>query len=1009
MASDKQKKKSNSNEKSFDLFRELRAKIQTDLVNNTKIPSIIEFIDDKKYLGLPFLNPPINPYPLQKLTLKCFYRGSEGNENLVLTDADKLLINENGLNAPENGALIDKWEAGHDFRELVLVWGRRCLSESCEIVDVKTGRNWTLGELWNYGKLNLDSWTYDETAQTMTVMNNCNLIFQGVREVYQIQTTTGHEIEVTDNHPMLTDKGWVELKSLKPKDKIAVAACQPFFGSSTEITEDEASLLGYLSSECCDSVGAYIATTLKDGEVFDNFKDKLKSTSTDLKIEAAANYNLKSIDERKYSYVATTKAVSTKSNVVNVATILKNNGLHNKTGMQKFVPAKIFLAPKAVVAAYLRCLFSCDGSLTASKSSRYTSKIEASFSSLTLIKQVQHLLSRFGIFAGFQSKIMNGKPEHILSVTKNCHVKRFINEIGFIGQNDTVQDVNLNVESENDLDAPIFVPITQLRKIGTKRTYDIQVSDKKHLQNFVSNGFICHNSGKDFLTSIIALYETMRLLETPGGNPYAVYNLGMADPFTILTIANSAQQAKILFRQIKEKVLSSEYFRDKIIPEGVTSDAIHFLTPEDKKRNKELVEQGFQPSLGSVVVRAGHSNSDTLVGISCYVLLLDEIGLYKNTAGSSSGDSIFNSLAPAVKTYVRQVPKVNSMGLPILGPDGVQEVDKIYDGKIICLSTPRSKEGIFYNLFENHMEVDHRLVCRAATWQVNPMQSKKGLMAAFPSMPEEKFRMEFGAEFSGTAGENFFSEEDIEACFREKDLQLLKFGVRGQVYFAHLDPATSSHNYALILAHKEHWFDHDGSKKMEWRIIVDHIMYWSPAPERPISVEQVDEYVADLNSKFNMGIVTYDHFNSQTSIAKLRKRGIPTRMTPFTKQYKTLIYDNLYQLVIQRKLLIPHHLLLKNEMKNLQRKWLDNGYKVYAKKDGDVTTDDLCDALAGACYNCIEKGQNKYVEGKLVNSPVSNGMNDVVWRSMSGMPYGQGPGGQVARKLEQRSSAYPRR
>lgn len=370
-----------------------------------------------------------------------------------------------------------------------------------------------------------------------------------------------------------------------------------------------------------------------------------------MKIEAATNYNLKSIDERKYSYVATTKAVSTKSNVVNVATILKNNGLHNKTGMQKFVPAKIFLAPKAVVAAYLRCLFSCDGSLTASKSSRYTSKIEASFSSLTLIKQVQHLLSRFGIFAGFQSKIMNGKPEHILSVTKNCHVKRFINEIGFIGQNDTVQDVNLNVESENDLDAPIFVPITQLRKIGTKRTYDIQVSDKKHLQNFVSNGFICHNSGKDFLTSIIALYETMRLLETPGGNPYAVYNLGMADPFTILTIANSAQQAKILFRQIKEKVLSSEYFRDKIIPEGVTSDAIHFLTPEDKKRNKELVEQGFQPSLGSVVVRAGHSNSDTLVGISCYVLLLDEIGLYKNTAGSSSGDSIFNSLAPAVVSF----------------------------------------------------------------------------------------------------------------------------------------------------------------------------------------------------------------------------------------------------------------------------------------------------------------------------------------------------------------------
>jgi ABC-type amino acid transport system permease subunit len=101
--------------------------------------------------------------------------------------------------------------------------------------------------------------------------------------------------------------------------------------------------------------------------------------------------------------------------------------------------------------------------------------------------------------------------------------------------------------------------------------------------------------------------------------------------------------------------------------------------------------------------------------------------------------------------------------------------------------------------------------------------------------------------------------------------------------------------------------------------------------------------------------VTYDHFNSHYSIEKLRKKGVPTKMTPFTKRYKNIIYDNLYQLVVQRKLFIPNHLLLKNEMKNLQRKWLNSGYKVYPKRDGDVTTDDIVDALAGACYNCIEK------------------------------------------------------
>lgn len=1007
MADKNSKKKNSSNENHIDLFRDLKLKIKNDLNANVKLPSILEFVDDKKYLGLKHSNPPINLYPLQKLILKCFYRGSPGNEDLVLTDEEKILIEENGLNAPENGALIDKWEAGHQFRELVLVWGRRCLSENSEIIDPKTGRIWTLGEMWNYGKTDIDSWTYDESSKMMIVINGCNLIKQGPRDVFQIQTSSGHEIEVTDNHPMLTENGWVETKNLKIKDKIALANCQPFFGSSVEFSEDEAALLGYLTSSSCDSTGNHIATILENGDLFDDFKQRIRSVCLDIKIETPANVNLKSVNtDKKYYYYLSQK--TSKESKTSVIALLQNNGLKNKNGPQKQIPFKIFQSPKNIVAIYLKSLLSCDGKISVSKSStRSSSKIEASLSSLQLVKQVQHLLSRFGVFASYQAKIFNGKAEYILSISKNSYVKRFISEIGFIGNNEAIDELGDCVEEKWNFDSPIYSPIIHIRKIGVRNTFDIQVSDKPHLQNFVSNGFICHNSGKDFLTSIIALYEAMRLLEAPGGNPYAQYNLGMADPFTILTIANSSQQAKILFRQIKEKVLNSVYFKDKIIPEGINSDSMHFLTPEDKKRNQELESQGFSPSLGSIVVRAGHSNSDSLVGISCFVLLLDEIGLYKNTAGSSSGDAIFNSLAPAVKTYVREVPLLNEEGLPMFDEKGKQIIDKIYDGKIVCLSTPRGKDGIFYNLYSNHIDVDHRLVLRAATWQVNPLQTKEGLIASFPSMPEEKFRMEFGAEFSGTAGENFFPEEGVEACFREKALEFRNHGIAGHYYFAHLDPATSSHNYALVLAHKETFFDPEAAKR-DWRIVIDHIKYWSPSPGKPIIVSEVDEYVASLNIKFCLGLVTYDHFNSQESISNLRKRGVPTKMTPFTRQYKNIIYNNLYQLIAQKRLIIPNHLLLKNEMKNLQRKWTDNGYKVYPKRDGDITTDDICDALAGACYNCVEKEQNTVVRGKLVSMPVSNGMNNMVWRSMSGQPYGVGSGQQVAKKLEQRSS-YPRR
>jgi intein/homing endonuclease len=985
---------SKNKDSKLNIFGDLKSKIKKDENQSHKIPSILDFVKEKKYLS----DPPINLYPVQELVLKCFYRGSFGNEDLQLTEKDIELINSIGLNDPKNGNLIDKWNSNNQFRELVLVWGRRCLSEDSEIIDVQTGKVWSFRDMWNCGAEKVHSWTYNEANKSMVLIGDCNIIKQEKREVFQVKMASGHEIEATENHPFLTSEGWKDLKDLRPKDKIAICSYQPFFGTSSEITEDEASVLGYLSRSCCDSIGNYIATTFTDNDIVTDFKNKLFSIASDTKIESADKVNLSNVN-KKYSYFATQK--TSKEISFKVINFLVANGIKNKTGKEKFVPTRIFSSPKNVVSAYLRSFFSCNSVFNKS-----VTKIETQMQSGFLAKQIQHLLSRFGIFAHIKEKVNKESLDYYIVISKNSHVKRFVNEIGFVGKQEEINAINESLHNSK-IDEIIFIPIVSIKKIGIKQTYDIQVSDKPELQNFVSNGFICHNSGKDYICSIIALYEAMRLLETPGGNPYDTYGLGMADPFTILCIANSSSQAKILFRQIKDKVLNSEYFKDKILPEGITSDGIHFLTPEDKRRNKELVEKGFAPNLGSIVVRAGHSNSDSLVGISCYVLLLDEIGIYKNTAGSSSGDAIFNSLAPAVATYVRSCPVKDKDGKIALDENGKEIYENIYDGKIICLSTPRGKEGIFYNLYQSHVDVSHRLVCRAATWEVNPRQTKESLLKMYPDMPEEKFLMEYGAEFSGTAGENFFAEENVENCFADKSMQFRAYGVPGMVYFAHLDPATSSHNYALVIAHKESFFNED-IKQRDWRIIVDHIKYWSPSPGKPISVEEVDDYVVGISKRFHIGVVTYDHFNSQSSIAKLRRFGIPSRMTPFTKQYKNIIYNNLNQIVINGKIHIPYHALLKNEMKHLQRKWLDSGFKVYPKREGDVTTDDIVDALAGVCYNCIEKDINKLPKGKTVLSPESSVISGQVWRSMQGTPYGFGSGEQVARNLEQRSS-YPRR
>ena len=49
---------------------------------------------------------------------------------------------------------------------------------------------------------------------------------------------------------------------------------------------------------------------------------------------------------------------------------------------------------------------------------------------------------------------------------------------------------------------------------------------------------------------------------------------------------------------------------------------------------------------------------------------------------------------------------------------------------------------------------------------------------------------------------------------KDKNLKLRDFGMPGAYYFAHLDPATSSHNYALLIAHRETYFDKETMKKL---------------------------------------------------------------------------------------------------------------------------------------------------------------------------------------------------
>lgn len=509
-------------------------------------------------------------------------------------------------------------------------------------------------------------------------------------------------------------------------------------------------------------------------------------------------------------------------------------------------------------------------------------------------------------------------------------------------------------------------------------------------------------SGKDFVVSIIALYEAMKLLECDGGDPYAMYELGDANTINIITIANSQEQAKLAFAEMRAKLLKSKYFKDKFHSDGFTANSIYLLTPADKEENIRRKEKKLPLKKGSIGLVVGHSNSDSLLGMGCIVLLLDEVATYKNA------DKIYQAMMPTIATYNRREYVIDANGDFIYDEFGMKEVHKThYDGKLISISSPRGKEGKFHNLYKTAPDTANRLMMRLSTWEVTP-QRRNELRKEFAAMTEGEFNMEFGAEFSGTGLENFFSEDQVNSCFIGHNCNIVEMGRPGNVYFAHFDPATSSHNYALVVLHKEFYMNPE-TKKADFIVIVDHVKYWHPSEGKPLDVFGITDYLINLRRRFKLGLLTYDQFSSQECILKLRKASIPNKLMRFNRSQKMAIYKELENLINGGRLLIPCQVetnLLQTEMIELRRKFDAAGFKVMPMQEGDgAKTDDIVDCLAGACYSAIEKQISKLPGGKMVQSPGSSD-NNIVWRNMQGGVQGVGPGGQVAKMMENRSKLY---
>ena len=296
-------------------------------------------------------------------------------------------------------------------------------------------------------------------------------------------------------------------------------------------------------------------------------------------------------------------------------------------------------------------------------------------------------------------------------------------------------------------------------------------------------------------------------------------------------------------------------------------------------------------------------------------------------------------------------------------------------GKIITISNPLGAEGLLWELYnrgiaelkdEDGTEVYDPLVFQLSTRLCNPAITEKFLKRERLRLKSE-YDMQYEAEFSEGSAEPWLPADIINKAFYEDKFQV-EYGIRTQRYYAHVDVAINTDNFAFVILHSEDTRISDPERGgFKRRIVVDHIKIWQGTKEEPVKFSEVDNYILRKCKEFKIKTLSYDSWQSEYSFQNMQERGIPVLKTSFNNAHKAKIYETLRDLFIEglieiptkvkdnfgRTIDAPNYYETKDEFLYLEKKYNSKSHSVGKSKGHN---DDITDCIAGAAWVALRHG-----------------------------------------------------
>ena len=502
------------------------------------------------------------------------------------------------------------------------------------------------------------------------------------------------------------------------------------------------------------------------------------------------------------------------------------------TSKTKEVPHSIMKSPKTVVCAFLKGLFETDGSA-------YGTSICLSSASYELSRQVQLLLLNLGITSNLSKSNREDRVEYRIRLKGSKSKRLFEQHIGFISSRkkqclkDVMSSVSYRGSNEGvpffyeyaerlkkiypDLKHHLekttkYTPYWKIKKIA--ESVHLNETTKAQLNNlidldyffdpiikvqnreshvfdlnvpngsmFIGNGLTNHNTT---ISACIAAYETYKLIKKD--NPQKYYGLPQSNNIQIISVATDKDQAGLLYQEVSGHYRNCAFFGPYTA--NNTLSYARFQTPADVEKYGRYIEDPSAKATLKVTFRSCVAKGLRGAGNIC--VILDEVAHFTET-GQSGAEEVYNAVVPSTSAYSPKDP--DNPTVPI------GEVQ----GRVILISSPLGKQGLFYNLFMIGMgggaAGDNILAVQAPTWEVNP---------TVPAQEFEKhylknaavFFTEYGGEFTDRTRGWITDEKDLLSCV-DPTLSPKRSAPARKPHFMGIDLGLVGDGTAIAIGHVE--------------------------------------------------------------------------------------------------------------------------------------------------------------------------------------------------------------